>query len=105
MTREELTKQVGGEENAEYAMNLILKNIEPGFIRAILRSEKSAVEYQLKELEAEGFACMVNGSYHTDWGRESYDDTPEATEINSKLSSVEGLIYENNRLAVMMAVR
>ncbi|MCD7866810.1 MAG: hypothetical protein LUG62_01115 [Clostridiales bacterium] len=102
MTREDLAKMVG-EDNADYAVDIILKNLQPGFIKSVLRSEKNDVEHQLKELEDDGFAYRANGECHVNWSKETYDDTSEAMEISRKLYSVNGLVYEKNRLACMMA--
>ena len=113
MTRKELTAMTGTVEQTDFAIELLLKHIQPGFIRSVVKAEAAEIEAELKELEAQGWAIQIRGSWAANWGKAeklngwnlspeqgaAYDAAWEAC------SRVEALAYRLNRVTSLTAVR
>lgn len=113
MTRKELTAMTGTTEQTDFAIELLLKHIQPDFIRSVVKAEAAEIEAELKELEAQGWAIQIRGSWRADWGKaeklNGYNLTPEQEmEYDAawfKCSDVENLAYRLNRVTSLTAVR
>lgn len=113
MTRNELTAMTGNEEQTTFAIELLLKHIQPDFIRSVVRAEAAEIEAELKELEAQGWAVRICGSWRANWGKaeklNGWNLTPEQEAAYDAASdacgTVEALTYRLNRVTSLTAVR
>lgn len=67
MTKQELIKMVGNEDRAEYALNILLKNLKPQFIKMCVENELKEVESKIKEYQEKGYIWLNNGTYAVNW--------------------------------------
>ena len=95
MTKQELIEMVGSEEQADYAMAIILKNIKRDFVSLCIRAEVKEIETKLQAFIDEGVLYKANGSLHVNWG---HKDTSKCYDANA-------LLYSRNRTMSLMAVR
>lgn len=113
MTRNELTAMTGSTEQTDFAIELLLKHIQPDFIRSVVKAEAAEIEAELKELEAQGYALQRNGGWHANWGKaeelNGWNLTPEQEAAYDAASdacgTVEALTYRLNRVTSLTAVR
>ena len=68
MTKQELIKMTGNEEQADYAMEILLKNCKKAFVEMAIRAELNEIEREIKAFEEEGILVKCNSSYHVNWG-------------------------------------
>ncbi len=61
MTKEELVKMVGTEEQADYAMEIILSQVKKDFVKSAIKAKIAEVESRMNELEAEDIIYTANG--------------------------------------------
>ena len=99
MTRKELVEMVGSEEQANYAMDIILKNLKSEFVRMCIKSEINQINEELASLEHQGIICTNNGTRNVDWNPNRYgDDMTPAYDANA-------LLYNLNRTTSLIASR
>ena len=68
MTKQELIKMTGSEEQADYAMEILLRNCKKAFVRMAIQAELDEIEREVKAFEQEGILVKCNSSYHVNWG-------------------------------------
>lgn len=113
MTRKELTAMTGTVEQTDFAIELLLKHIKPDFICSVVKAEAAEIEAELKELEAQGWARRIRGSWSAEWAKAAklngYNLTEEQEDAYNaawfKCSDVEKLAYQLNRVVSLTAVR
>ena len=119
MTKEELVEMTGSEEQAAFAMEILLRNCKKPFVRMAIRAELAAIEDQAKALEKEGILYKNNGSYHVAWGaaHKVYGDEPgaawhatkeqkaQAEAFENRCREAEALLYTRSRTISLLAVR
>jgi len=119
MTKQELIKMTGSEEQADFAMEILLKNCKKDFVRMAIRAELNAIEKEIKTFEEEGVLVMRNGSYSVNWGapRRVFGDEPgaawhateeqkaESEAIESRCYEANALLYRRNRTTSLLAIR
>lgn len=113
MTKQELIKMAGNEEQAEYAMLILLKNVKPEFVRMCMKNELEEVETKIKEYEGLGYIVYYNQHYSVNWCKpeEPFKDrepgwgfhlTPEEEAKldagNAKCREADFLLQQRNRL-------
>ncbi len=96
MTKKELVEMVGTEEQADYAMEIILSQVKKDFVKRAIEGKISEVENRMNELEVEDIIYTANGFKKVNWNPNK--DSNKQYEANS-------LIYTLNRLTSMLAVR
>lgn len=119
MTREELVAMVGNEEQADFALTLLLKSVKRPFIESVIRQELLEINSAIDEYRAEGIIYRCNGSDHVAWGKE-YEpykrenvtafDAPdniveEGKALRRKCDKADILLYRRNRVRSLLAVR
>lgn len=119
MTKQELIKMTGSEEQAEYAMRIPLKNCKESFIRMTIKAELAEINEQVKAFKADGIIVTANGSDRVNWcapdavfgnepgaawnATEEQEDQAEA--IKARCFEADSLLYRRNRTASLLAVR
>jgi hypothetical protein len=69
MTRNELTTMTGSTDRADFAIEILLKQVQPDFIRYAVRAEAAEINSELKDLERAGWVVKVNGSRSVNWAK------------------------------------
>ena len=119
MTKQELIEMTGSEEQAAYAMEILLKNCKKEFVRMAIQAELKKIENQVKAFEAEGILYKCNGTYHVDWGapHRVFGDKPgaywhatdkqkaESEAIEKRCYEANALLYTRNRTTSLLAAR
>ena len=113
MTRKELIEMCGTEEQANFAMEILLKNVKPAFVKSVIKAEISETGKRIRDYKESGFIWTSNGTDHTDWNKPNEflslnmteDEEKQYDEASQKCNEAEALLYRNNRLASMIAVR
>ena len=113
MTKQELIKMVGSEEQAEYTLEIILKNLKPDFIRAVVQTELNEVDREINTMETDGYIVTVNGQKRVNWGKAmkldgwnlSAEQQAEYEEAYKKCANCDSLLYKRNRLTSLIAIR
>ena len=95
MTKQELIKMTGSEEQAAYAMEILLKNCKKPFVEMAIRAELNEIEKQAKAFEEEGVLVRPNGTYCVNWGAPNRERCYEA----------DALLYRRNRTVSLLAAR
>lgn len=96
MTKTELIEMVGSEEQADYAMEIILNQLKKDFIKNAIKSKLTDTENKMAELETEDIIYTENGTKKVNWNPSK--DSDKQYKANS-------LIYIRNRLMSMLAYR
>ena len=55
MTKQDLIKMMGDEDNADWAMARILEAVKPDFVVTVLKANADKLEKELKKKEANGY--------------------------------------------------
>lgn len=113
MTRNELIAMTGSEERADFAIDILLKQVQPDFVRSAIKAEQAEIKAELEALELEGWAVNSRGSWSANWCKaeklNGYNLTPEQEAAYDaawfKCSDVEALTYRLNRVTSLTAVR
>ena len=119
MTKQELIKMTGSEEQAAYAMEILLKNCKKEFVKMAIQAELSQIEKKVKAFEAEGILYKCNSTYHVDWGapHRVFGDEPgaawhatdkqkaESEALEKRCYEANALLYTRNRTTSLLAVR
>ena len=69
MTKQELIEMVGNEEQVNYALEIVLKNLQPGFIRTVVNLELKAIGEEIQKMKDAGFIVTNNGHDRVNWGK------------------------------------
>ena len=119
MTKQELIKMTGSEEQADYAMEILLRNCKKAFVRMAIQAELNEIEKEVKAFEQKGILVKCNSSYHVNWGvaYKVFGDEPgaawhatakqqaEADAIEKRCYEANALLYRRNRTIALIAVR
>ena len=119
MTKQELIKMTGSEEQADFAMEILLKNCKRAFVEMAIKAELNEIDNQVKAFEQEGILVKCNSSYHVNWGAayKVFGDEPgaawhateeqkdESEAIGSRCYDANALLYRRNRTISLLAVR
>ena len=113
MTKAELIKMTGSEEQANYALELLLKSVKPAMIRSAVRAELDRIQEEIEALKAEGIICYYNQTYHVNWGSadrlNGWDLTEEQQAAYDaawrKCAAADALLYKRNRTESLIAYR
>lgn len=113
MTREELIKMCGSEEQANLAIDILLKNVKPAFVQSCIKVEIAKTEEKISDYKSSGFIYTSNGTYHTNWNKAnelngfslSADQEKQYDDAFEKCNEAESLLYRKNRLTSLISVR
>ena len=119
MTKQELIKMAGSEEQAEYAMEILLRNCKEDFLKMAIQAELNKIDSQIEAFKEEGIIYEANHSYSVDWGAPErvYGNEPgaywhataeqkdEAERLEERCREAEALLYRRNRTVDLIAVR
>ncbi len=119
MTKQELIQMTGSEEQAAYAMEILLKNCKEAFVKMAIQAELKRIEDEIKALKEEGIIYAANHSYSVDWGAPArvFGNEPgaywsateeqkaEAERLEERCRDAEALLYTRNRTVDLIAVR
>lgn len=119
MTKQELIKMTGSEEQAAYAMEILLRNCKKDFVRMAIHAELNKIDSQIEAFKQEGIIYEVNHSYSVDWGAPErvYGNEPgaywhatdeqkaEAERIERRCTEASTLLYTRRRTIDLIAVR
>ena len=119
MTKKELIEMTGSEEQAAYAMEILLKNCKAPFVKMAIQAELRAIEDKIEAFKQEGIIYEANHSNHVNWGKaeEVFGNEPgaywhateeqkaEAERIEERCREAEALLYTRNRTVDLLAAR
>ena len=119
MTKQELIEMTGSEEQAAYAMEILLKNCKAPFVKMAIQAELKAIDEEIEALRKDGILYEANHSFSVNWGKahEVFGDEPgafwsateeqkqEAEKIEERCRDAEALLYRRNRTIDLIAVR
>lgn len=117
MTRAELIRMAGSEEQAMFAINILLEQIKPEFIVMAIRTELKAIDAELTNAISEDLIVKVNNTYSVNWKKEYeplngstvWNATEEQTKamsiIREKLHKADALLYRRNRIISLTAIK
>ena len=119
MTKKELIEMTGSEEQAAYAMEILLKNCKESFVKMAIKAELREIEEKIEAFKQEGIIYESNHSNHVNWGKaeEVFGNEPgaywhatkeqkaEAERIEERCREAEALLYTKNRTVDLIAVR
>lgn len=94
MTKQELIEMTGSEEQANYTVQIILKQLKPEFVRQCVKAELAGVEAKVKTLKEKDVIYTSNGTERINW-KADRDGCYEA----------DRLLYQRNRLKSLIAIR
>ena len=106
MTKQELVEMTGSEEQANFALRLLLKSVQPGFVLKAVEMELDEIDSKIASMEAEGYIVTTNGHKHVNWGKAkdlcgynlSEEQQAKYDEANRKCAACNSLLYERNRV-------
>lgn len=96
MTKAELIKILGNEEQANFAMEIILNQVNEKFVRTAINIELEKIKTEIAVLEEKNIIYTVNGIKKVNWNPNI--DRDEQNAANA-------LLYVRNRLVSMLSVR
>ena len=119
MTKQELIQMTGSEEQATYAMEILLKNCKKSFVKLAIQAELKRIEDEIKALKEEGIIYEANHSYSVNWeapeavfGNEpgaywsaTKEQKQRAEALEERCREAEALLYMRNRTVDLLAVR
>ena len=119
MTKQELIQMTGSEEQAAYAMEILLKNCKEVFVKMAIQAELKRIEEEIRAFKEEGIIYEANHSYSVDWGAPArvFGNEPgaywsateeqkaEAERLEERCRDAETLLYTRNRTVDLIAVR
>lgn len=119
MTKQELIKMTGSEEQADFAMEILLKNCKRAFVEMAIQAELDVIEKEVKAFEQEGILVKCNSTYYVKWGAayKVFGDEPgaawhateeqkaESEAIENRCRDSNTLLYRRNRTISLLAVR
>ena len=117
MTRQELINMTGSEEQADYAIEILLKNCKKAFVQMAIRAELKEIEGRIKTFN--DVVYESNGILKVNWDapKKVYGNEPgafwnatdeqkaEAEAIEKRCYEAESLLYTRNRTISLLCVR
>lgn len=116
MTKDELIKKVGCEEQANYALGLLLRQVKWPLVESAIRAELAEIEAEIAKEETDGFLYRANGSLHVNWMKEhepldgesfwtaSEEKKALCDENSNRLNRCETLLYNRNRVSALLCM-
>ena len=96
MTREDIKAMAGNNEQVEeLLMNIILRNIKPELVKAMVKVEIQKNDAEIKDLEAHGVIITRNGSKTVD----AYNNVDEEGDSLPVVYQAENALYWRNALS------
>ena len=113
MTKQELISVVGNEEQANFALEIVLKNLQPAFIKSVVDLELKEINREIQTMKDAGFIVTCNGHDSVNWGAAERldgwnlsDDRQAAyDEAREKCEACDALLYRKNRTTSLLAIR
>lgn len=119
MTMQELIKMTGSEEQAQYVLEILLKNVKHDFVEMAVKAEIKEIEAKAKQYEEDGVIYNANGTRRVNWSApyKAYGDEPGAAwnataeqeeafeRIQKACQDAEALLYRRNRTVSLITVR
>ena len=119
MTKQELIEMTGSQEQAAYAMEILLRNCKEAFVKMAIQAEINKINGQIEAFKDEGIIYEANHSYSVDWdapervfGNEpgaywhaTAEQKAEAERLEERCREAEALLYTRNRTVDLIAVR
>lgn len=119
MTKQELIKMTGSEEQAAYAMEILLRNCKKDFVTMAIRAELNKIDSQIEAFKQEGIIYEANHSYSVDWDAPErvYGNEPgaywnataeqkaDAERLEKRCMEASTILYTRNRTVDLIAVR
>ena len=119
MTKQELIKMTGNEEQAEYAMEILLKNCKKDFVRMAIKAELAEINKQINAFKEDEIIVSRNGFDKVNWGAadKPFGNEPgaawnatdeqkaESEAIESRCYEANSLLYKRNRTESLLAAR
>ena len=113
MTKQELINMVGNEDQASYTMDLVLKNLQPAFIKSVVSLELKEINQEIQTMKDAGFIVTRNGHDSVNWGMAerlngwnlSEEQQAAYDAARSKCEVCSSLLYRKNRTTSLLAIR
>jgi len=119
MTKQELIEMTGSEEQATYAMEILLRNCKQDFVKMAILAELKKIDSQIEAFKREGIIYEANHSNNVDWGAPDrvFGNEPgaywsatdeqkaEAERIEERCREAEAILYARSRTIDLIAVR
>lgn len=119
MTKQELIEKTGSEEQAEYAISILLKNCKKDFIEMAIKAELAEINEQIEALKNDGIIVSANKTDRVNWGavdepignepgafwHATEEQKAQAEAIEARCREAEHLLYKRNRTTSLLAVR
>jgi len=119
MTKKELIEMTGSEEQAAYAMEILLRNCKEPFVKMAIQAELKNIDAQIEAFKQEGIIYEANHSNSVDWGapervfgnepgafwNATDEQKAEAERLEERCREAEALLYRRNRTVDLIAVR
>lgn len=119
MTKQELIEMTGSQEQATYAMEILLRNCKEAFVKMAIKAEINKINGQIEAFKEEGIIYEANHSYSVDWGapervfgnepgaywHATAEQKAEAERLEERCREAEALLYTRNRTVDLIAVR
>lgn len=113
MTMNELIQMTGSEEQANYALQILLGSVKPAMIRSAVRAELDRIQAEIDAMKAEGVIYSCNGYEHVSWNYadklNGWDLTEEQQAAydaaRKKCAEADALLYRRNRTVSLIACR
>lgn len=119
MTKQELIEMTGSDDQAEYAMSILLKNCKKAFVEMAINAELAEIKQQVETFKQDGIIVSTNGYDHVNWNAASkvFGNEPgafwhateeqkaEAEAIEARCREAEIILYRKNRTVSLIAVR
>lgn len=113
MTRQELIKMVGSEEQADFTLGLVLKNLRPAFIKSVVGLELKEIGQEIQTMKDADLIVTRNGHDGVNWGMAerlngwnlSEEQQAAYDEARAKCEACDALLYRKNRVTSLLATR
>lgn len=119
MTKQELIEMTGSDEQAAYALEILLANCKKDFVRMAIQAELNKIDSQIEAFKHEGIIYEVNHSNSVDWGaparvfgnepgaywHATAEQKAKAEQLEERCREAETLLYTRNRTVDLIAVR
>ena len=119
MTKLELIGMTGSEEQAAYAMEILLRNCKEAFVTMAIKAELNKIDSQIEAFKQEGIIYEANHSNSVDWGapervfgnepgafwHATAEQKAEAERLEERCREAEALLYRRNRTVDLIAVK
>lgn len=113
MTKQELISMVGNEEQANFALEIVLKNLQPAFIKSVVGLELKEINREIQTMKDAGFIVTRNGHDSVNWGAAerlngwnlSEEQQAAYDAARLKCEACNDLLYRKNRTTSLLAVR